>query len=491
MKNSLKHLPVHSFVVGLYIIVFIFTRNMGEVAFSDTYRSIGIELVISCVLFGLSYLIFRSGRKAGVFTTFALVGLFTYGIIYGFLEKLFYSGHWPFSHIHRFLIAAFLTIYSLLFITLYRSKRPHFHLNYVLNVFVLVLFFLNLPVALLSYRKHVSANQQENPFLALNNNTLAPGDSLPDVYYIILDGYAGERTLRNFYSDSNPVLYQNLRKKGFYIADSSRTNYPFTVLSLSSSLNFGYLTPQMLSNTSPELIRNSTVNNIFKKAGYRVMTIESGFGVTENISSADTTIGTRTLNEFENRLLGLTILRLDELMGFSHYYRLKNELDRLDYFLNCNESKKFCFIHIVSPHPPFVMDSSGNRVGRSSVSDMAWEPRRDYWEQLQYLSKRVDGFVDHILSKSKKPPFIIIQSDHGPWIQDKNPRNVYEARSRILNAYYAPDSITKYLYPGITPVNSFRIIFSHLFNTSFPLLPDHPVSYADLEKDITFKTYND
>jgi len=493
MKKILKEIPVHSFLIGLYIIMFIFIRNMNEIRFSSTYRSMLIEFTVSGVLLAISYLIFRSVRKAGIFSTLVLVGFFIYGILYNYLELLYYKGHWPFSHIHRFLIAVYFGIYLFLLIILYRSQRPHYNFNYILNVFVMVLFFLNLPVALISFKGQRAADGHPNLFLAVNSggykNIITANNSFPDVYYIILDGYAGKKTLQDFYSDADPVLYDYLNTKGFYVADNSRSNYPFTVSSLSSSLNMGYLDSAELSKIPSELIRNNTVSHVFKKAGYKVLNIESGFAVTENLSVVDKTIGTNALNEFENRLLQLTILRLDDVLGFSHYVRLKSELGQLKNFLK-EQGPKFCFIHIVSPHPPYIVDSSGKRTVRSSISDMAWEPKKDYWQQLQYVSKSMMGFIDQLLLNTKKPPVIIIQSDHGPWIQDKNPENVYNARTRILNAYFAPDSVKKCFYPGITPVNSFRIVLSRMFHADYPVFPDHPFPYSELRKDVTFKKYN-
>ena len=42
----------------------------------------------------------------------------------------------------------------------------------------------------------------------------------------------------------------------------------------------------------------------------------------------------------------------------------------------------------------------------------------------------------------------------------------------ILNAYYMPEGKDKYLYPEITPVNTFRVIFNSYFGTEFDMLPD-------------------
>jgi hypothetical protein len=61
-----------------------------------------------------------------------------------------------------------------------------------------------------------------------------------------------------------------------------------------------------------------------------------------------------------------------------------------------------------------------------------------------------------------------------------------QARTAILSAYYLPDGDMSALDPGITPVNSFRLVFDQLFGGKFSRLDD--VSYfLDLDgSDATF-----
>jgi hypothetical protein len=47
-----------------------------------------------------------------------------------------------------------------------------------------------------------------------------------------------------------------------------------------------------------------------------------------------------------------------------------------------------------------------------------------------------------------------------------------DERLSILNAYYFPQGDGGGLYPSITPVNSFRVVFNRLFQTEFELLED-------------------
>jgi hypothetical protein len=68
---------------------------------------------------------------------------------------------------------------------------------------------------------------------------LQPG--LPDIYYIILDGYGRSDVLRDLYGlDEGPFL-RALQEDGFYVADKSRSNYGQTSLSFASALNMSYL----------------------------------------------------------------------------------------------------------------------------------------------------------------------------------------------------------------------------------------------------------
>ena len=85
-----------------------------------------------------------------------------------------------------------------------------------------------------------------------------------------------------------------------------------------------------------------------------------------------------------------------------------------------------------------------------------------------------------------------MQGDHGPrqfldWksLKDTDVRETYGN----LNAFELPDgAASKVFYPNISPVNSFRLLFDHVFSAQFPRLPDrsyystldHPYDYTDV-----------
>ena len=70
-----------------------------------------------------------------------------------------------------------------------------------------------------------------------NAQTLNPPEQLPDVYYIILDGYGRDDSLLEIYNYDNSSFLDNLSDLGFYTANCSRSNYAKTRLSLTSSLS--------------------------------------------------------------------------------------------------------------------------------------------------------------------------------------------------------------------------------------------------------------
>jgi hypothetical protein len=142
----------------------------------------------------------------------------------------------------------------------------------------------------------------------------------------------------------------------------------------------------------------------------------------------------------------------------------------------------FAFAHLCCPHAPYVYDRHGplpQRVPDEQATS------RDYIEQLIYLNGRVLELIDAIDRASGPDAIIILQADHGsddfgvpPSAQpetrmpvDPNELQLLE-RMAIFCAVRGPPDVRQRLYPGITPVNLFRVVFNGLFADDWPLLPD-------------------
>ena len=107
--------------------------------------------------------------------------------------------------------------------------------------------------------------------------------------------------------------------------------------------------------------------------------------------------------------------------------------------------------------------------------------------------KFLTRFTENIL-RNNENSIIIIQSDHGYdfGINYENPSDMsLKQRFSILNAIYLPYGDEDVFYEGITPVNTFRIIFNEYFGTSYEILEDrmyyHPYASNIIHKDIKFQ----
>ncbi|MFC1923718.1 hypothetical protein ACFLY4_10575 [Chloroflexota bacterium] len=317
----------------------------------------------------------------------------------------------------------------------------------------------------------------------------------PNIYYIILDGYGRNDIFNKYYEFDNKELLTYLMDNGFYIADESHSNYAHTALSLSSSLNMQYLdyVADQLGRTSNnpfpviQLIQNSRLEKYLSDQDYTTVGFETGYGSTE-LKSADKYFSPgKTLTTFQSELINLTPLRiwLHDFLYDTHRRRILYTFNHLPTAIQSSQPT-FVFAHITSPHTPFVFGPNGEKDhpdmeysirGPNAFTELAGQDEyiRRYRNQVIYLNILLRAAIDQILSQNGGNAVIVIQADHGPgsmldWGSVEN-TNI-EERMSILNAYYFPDQDYSNLYPGITPVNSFRVILDQYLGTDLGKLED-------------------
>jgi hypothetical protein len=134
-----------------------------------------------------------------------------------------------------------------------------------------------------------------------------------------------------------------------------------------------------------------------------------------------------------------------------------------------------------------VFDRNGGFIDHEPVD--ANKPRM--FEQLRYTNKRMKELISHLLAgPDESDPIIVVQSDEGPhpprYQADEDNFDWTQATTeelgeklRILNAYYLPGVSSDALYPSISPVNSFRLIFDEYFGADMPLLEDKTYVFHD------------
>jgi hypothetical protein len=483
------------------------------VAANQVARAFFIVLVISICLFLVLSTLVRNWLKAGLILSVLLIAFFLYGHIYTVLRE---SGLSPLLVRHRLLLPLLSIIACAFVIFIWKNEKSIGVLTSFFNVVGIVLVTMLL-FQLVSYELQAISHKDKFLSESISSQEIysTVTENTPDIYYIILDGYGREDILNEFYSYDNSAFIKGLKERGFYVADDSYTNYMQTVLSLSSSLNMDYIDELNSENggKSPEnetygnWIQFSKVRDFLHQHGYKTVAFATSYA---EMGTADIFFKPSyqedsnapillPVNEFEGLLLKSTMVRA--------WFDLKRKDNNLqDSFLEAPyiaqrnrilftlteikkvptiSGKKFVFVHVIAPHPPFVFGPNGEAVnhifpyelGDGSAFDGSPEEYvTGYRNQIQYVNKLVLQAIDSILAGSHEAPVIIIQGDHGPgahlqWSSvDKS--NVPE-RMAILNAYYFPDGNYDNLYSSISPVNSFRVILNKYFGTEMNLLSDN------------------
>jgi hypothetical protein len=316
---------------------------------------------------------------------------------------------------------------------------------------------------------------------------------LPDIYYIITDGYTRADILEEIYSYDNSPFINALKEKGFFIANNSYSNYGQTSLSLSSSLNLeyiNYLTEQVgidSEDRAPlsDLMQNSQLRANLELLGYKTVAISSGWEPTQ-FTDFDTYFSdsTNLLNSFESIFVNNTWFGTFYQSSFLYEVDRQRILHIFDTLPQIPElpGPKFVFIHLVSPHPPFVFGPNGERVNPNSdytlfdgnsVGITRENYFRAYRDQVNYLNQRLQESIDTILAQSPQPPIIVLQGDHGSGAfldLGSVPNTCIHERLAILNAIYLPNGEQNQFPDSLTPANTFRLISNLYFGSNYEFL---------------------
>jgi hypothetical protein len=149
------------------------------------------------------------------------------------------------------------------------------------------------------------------------------------------------------------------------------------------------------------------------------------------------------------------------------------------------EGAYFVFAHIICPHTPYVFGPNGEEIRNIDPYTLLdahpgnEENLRLYRDQVNYLNQLVLKAIDGIISRSRIPPIIILQGDHGSKVfrELHPPENIrMQLLFPILNAYRLPEEDRGEIYGWITPVNTFRYLLSSHFG--IPVAPEQDTSYV-------------
>lgn len=514
MKNKFKQIsrkvkkyklpyPIHPFLFAILPILFIYANNLDQVFMSEMIFPIIISLAVTTFVFFTLKFILKDINKTAFVTTVSLIIFFSYGHIFSLIEAFEING--IIIGRNKVLLPLSIILLLTIFVLTNKSKTDFQKISKFLN-FIVVTFILVSLVTIGNFafsnnlklvEPEIKKSQTEN--LSINNDST---NKLPDIYYIILDGYAREDTLKAVHDYDNSDFIKSLEKRGFYVAGKSQSNYSITQLSLPSSLNMNYLehlddnqiTNDKKFNITQEQLRNNEATEFLKNKGYTIINITTGWRAIHGSPLADQIIYDRKqLSEFIEILLHTTALITWERLQVREADAILYGFDKLS-DIPKTEKPTFTFAHFITPHFPYVFDRDGNKTPPGYTKKFAgtkgWKEKDRYIDQLVFINSKILDVIDEIFSKSDISPIIIIQSDHGTASMDQMEvdlgsitKTQFNERMGILNAYFLPNGGNKILYETITPVNSFRKVFNYYFKANYKILDD--VSYFSQHRNIS------
>ncbi len=509
MKAFFSKYPLFPFLFGINALLSFYSSYIFDVSLKELFLLVLLVLGFIALIFGGSYLLFKDKEKSAVFTFLFSSLFFSFQNLIAMLRKFALQQnnigmvrYWMTNQgqfIFFIFVAALIVLFFLL-IKKQKSIQPLLitGLNCITIALLLVTFFQIGKIVLPGYKTRQEFKRSWDQTVAQGTAQISLNQShtTPDVYYIILDGFARSDILQDLYQVDNTDFINDLRERGFYVAEESYSNYSQTRTSLASSLNMTYLDDALTftGNNYVDtyslyyMLKNNQLMNLFSANGYQVESFRTEYSFTD-FSNLDSYQDFGNIPKiFTQTFISSTAASILINPSLYSWHRIIiNEVFDILPQMATKQGSQFTFAHISCPHPPFAFNADGsakkldrvflfNDQNSFLMVGTSDEYLEGYVDQINYIQRKTIEMVDQILDHSTEPFILILQADHGPGSQSyaMNLEGVnLEERMSILNAYYFYDQNYQDLYPTITPVNTFRLVLDQYFDQSLPLLENH------------------
>lgn len=278
--NLLERFPIHPLLFGFYPLLALWLANLSQIPSFAVIRSALITLVITGAVWLLNLLFFRNWLKAGLGASLSLLVFFTYGHLYNLVKMAPLLTPWLGRH--RVLLAGVWIGLILVYVFLWRTRKPLYALNQITNViglFLVLFVSVQILVFQLGHASSLQTQSQTRPEKPAINQ-----EGGRDVYYILLDTYGRQDYLASIGIDNSEFVRQ-LEARGFIVDSCAQANYDLTAFSLATSLNMDYLDalqvpthPELADEKSEELeglLKHSRVRREFEQMGYQTITFKA------------------------------------------------------------------------------------------------------------------------------------------------------------------------------------------------------------------------
>jgi len=485
LQSKISAIPFYPFVFAVWPVIAVYSVQPSQVLRQDLLTAVLAALAVAAVLYGFAHMLLRDLRKAAVASLLVITWLYAYGMS-NVGNLVLQSLGLPMTPNAVWLLGvAIVMLVGLFWLFQRETISPKFTSSFntiaccatIGPIWFLGSAYFNSETA---FRSEAPADTPSVPAFSLTVN-----DDSPDVYYLVFDRYARADVLASEFGHDNKPFLNELRKRGFYVADRSRSNYPKTEYSMSSALNMSLHGGTSAPKTHyMNMLAEHAVGTSLKENGYRYYHLGNMLdGIRANDMADENAHFSHFGCEFHDVMVQLTSVH-PWMASVPPRDRALNKFDRLEQIASEPAQHKFVYAHFLLPHEPWKFDREGNEV------DMNVTKSNDefYVDQLVYTNKRILETIDKIQSQSKRPPIIVLQADEGPelkyqWDKGLSLHDKVDRRTAILSAFYLPGKDAQECVPAnVTPVNTFRIVFREYFAADLEDVPNrsfywsHPIA---------------
>jgi hypothetical protein len=468
----------------------VFQHNQTEIAMSALWMPLAISAATGTALFGIFWFVSKRGLKAGVLASLLVVALFYYGTFYDIV-----SG-WGLTNTVFFPL--WIVLIGVALVALLRTSNVT---TVGWTIFAVAALLVLMPGSkIILFRVHNAPVQTTDPRLwpsALPKPVVTGNAQLPDIYYLVTDDYPRTDVLKEYFDYDNSPFIDELKSRGFAIAEQSRSPYSDSEMNMASPLNLDYLSamPTVVGADSEnslvikQVLEDNRASRFLKPLGYRYIHL----GADNTTFTGDNPLISRfgALDNLTFLWLRQSILRpfggsfglSEEASNQRYRTSVLSTFDRLNAMPE-TPGPKFVFWHILPPHDPFIFGAQGQPVtfvDRTGEAHGARVGMKFFVDQLQFTNQKILESIDQLLAQSKTPPVIIFQADEGFEANEDvfGPKVMKDIRVKGLSAYYLPGKDASGLPQDLNTVNTFRYVFDLYFGTHLGMLESHSYSEGD------------
>ena len=390
-----------------YSAMSVWSRNFAQLTPLRLVQLVALEVVLCGG--GLAVVAWRGGHLTAWAVTFSLAGLL-FGAGDALAQRVGTSGAW----------VLFLVGVAFCAVLLQRVADTHIRSLRVVALW-LSLFLLLQPIISIVLGREVSpARIVASPALVTTNTGVAE-----DFLLVVLDGYASIATLRDQFSFDSP-LSNVLTKEGFEVVDSAWSPSTRTLVSISSLVNLAVplVTGDGLTGGDVAVLLNmirgdGRLFSMFRKAGYEVTYIESGWMGSVCGETVTTCIRRPFVDEAVQAVVDRSLLSEFAKNRWGHAFALAGlralaELEQTLPGLGANGTNDMVFAHVILPHDPYVLGSDCQTTGTLvfEAGDAGSHPETPRAAYLKHVNC-VDQWLTRIAAIVPEGVAVVLTGDHG------------------------------------------------------------------------------